>query len=227
VSIQLRVPAAIVFDCDGTLVDSEGIHAKALQGALERLGVRLTVEEIRSQSGGIANGDYLRRVAVEQGVLLPADAELLVEDIADQLIDDEIRLIDGADSVVRKLVGMGIPMAVASNSSRRLVEQMLRAVHLVGMFAGRIATRDDVKLAKPAPDVYCYAAGLLDARPEDCVAIEDSRVGVAAARAAGMTVIGFRPRSSFVPEDQLIAAGASVVITDLAEILSWFEGRKD
>jgi beta-phosphoglucomutase-like phosphatase (HAD superfamily) len=57
------------------------------------------------------------------------------------------------------------------------------------------------------------------------VAIEDSRVGVAAARAAGMTVIGFRPRSSFVPENQLIDAGASVVIKDLAEILRWFGGR--
>ena len=224
-TLAAAVPRAIVFDCDGTLVDSEGIHAKALQGALERLGVRLTVEEIRSQSAGIANGDYLRRVAVERHIVLPVDAELLVEDIAERLIDDEIRLIDGADAVVRKLAEMGIPLAVASNSSRRLVAQMLRVVQLAGMFAGRIATRDDVTLPKPAPDVYRYAARLLNARTEDCLAIEDSEVGVAAACAAGMTVIGFRPRSSFVPENQLIDAGATVVIKDLAEILRWFGGR--
>lgn len=222
--MQLHLPAAIIFDCDGTLVDSEGIHAKALQGALEEMGVPVTVEEIRSQSAGIANGDYLRRVATERHVVLPADAEGLVEDIADRLIDDEIRLIDGADTVVRRLADKGIPLAVASNSSRRLVEHMLRAVQLAGMFAGRIATRDDVAMPKPAPDVYHYADRLLDTRNEDCVAIEDSPVGVAAARAAGMTVIGFRPRSSFVPEGRLIDAGASLVIKSLGEILSWRQG---
>ena len=222
--MKLHFPAAIVFDCDGTLVDSEGIHAKALQGALEELGVPLTVEEIRAQSAGIANGDYLRRVAAEQHIVFPADAEGLVEDIADRLIDDEIRLIDGADSVVRGLAEKGIPLAIASNSSRRLVEHMLRAVQLAGMFAGRIATRDDVTMPKPAPDVYHYAARLLDTRDADCLAVEDSPVGVAAARAASMTVIGFRPRSSFVPRGQLIDAGASLVIKSLGEILSWFDG---
>jgi HAD superfamily hydrolase (TIGR01509 family) len=224
--MQPELPAAIVFDCDGTLVDSEGIHARALQGALERFGVHLTVADIRSQSSGIANGDFLRRVAAERRIALPVDAQLLVEDIADGLIDGEIELIDGADSVVRKLTEKGIPLAVASNSSRRMVEQMLRAVRLAGMFAGRIATRDDVAMPKPAPDVYRHAARLLDVRDEDCLAIEDSPVGAAAARAAGMTVIGFRPRSSFVPEDQLIDAGASRVIDSLGEILSWYGDRQ-
>lgn len=223
--MQLHFPAAIVFDCDGTLVDSEGIHAKALQGALEELGVPLTVEEIRSQSAGIANGDYLRRVAEERRIVLPADAEGLVEDIADRLIDDEIRLIDGADSVVGRLAQKGIPLAVASNSSRRLVAHMLRAVQLAGMFAGRIATRDDVTMPKPAPDIYHYAARLLGVRSENCVAIEDSPVGVAAAHAASMMVIGFRPRTSFVADGQLIDAGASLVIKSLEEILSRFGGR--
>jgi HAD superfamily hydrolase (TIGR01509 family) len=221
--MQLRVPAAIVFDCDGTLVDSEGIHAKALQGALERLGVRLTVEEIRSQSAGIANGDYLSRVAAERRIVFPAHAERLVEDIADRLIDDEIKLIEGADSVVTRLAEKGMRLAVASNSSRRLVEHMLRAVRLAGMFAGRIATRDDVTLPKPAPDVYRHAARMLDVRAEDCLAVEDSPVGVAAARAAGMTVVGFRPDSSFVPEYQLTDAGASMVIKRLGEISSWLD----
>jgi HAD superfamily hydrolase (TIGR01509 family) len=216
--MQLQFPAAIVFDCDGTLVDSEGIHAKALQGALEELGVRLTVEEIRSQSAGIANGDYLSRVAAERRIAFPAHAERLVEDIADRLIDDEIKLIDGADSVVMRLAEKGIHLAVASNSSRRLVEHMLRAVRLAGTFAGRIATRDDVTWPKPAPDVYRHAARLLDVRNEDCLAVEDSPVGVAAARAASMTVVGFRPSSSFVPEHQLTDAGASLVIRHLAEM---------
>lgn len=226
--MQRQFPAAIVFDCDGTLVDSEVIHAQALRGALEQLGVRLTVDEIRSQSTGIANGDYLRRVAAERRIILPADAERRVEDIADGLIDHEIKPIEGADAVLGQLAGMGVRLAVASNSSRRLVERMLRAVRLAGMFGGRIATRDDVAMPKPAPDVYRYAARLLAARAEDCLAIEDSPVGVAAARAAGMSVVGFRSGSSEVADRQLVDAGATTVINNLADILDELEsGRSD
>jgi HAD superfamily hydrolase (TIGR01509 family) len=216
-----KIPAAVVFDCDGTLVDSEEIHAKALRGALADSGVHLTVDEIRSQSVGIANGDFLRRVAGEQGLHLPVDAERRVEDIADRLIADEIKLIDGADVIVSTLAASGVSLAVASNSNRRLVEQMLRAVGLASMFAGRIATRDDVVRPKPAPDVYLHAAMLLGTRAEDCLAIEDSPVGVASARAAGMTVIGFSPHGAIFPGDQLLHAGARTLIARLVEILSW------
>lgn len=213
-----KIPAAVVFDCDGTLVDSEAIHAKALRGALADLGVHLTVDEIRSHSVGIANGDFLKRVAGEQGLTLPADAERRVEDIADRLIDDEIKLIDGADLVVSTLAASGISLAVASNSNRRLVEQMLHAVGLASVFAGRIATRDDVVRPKPAPDVYLHAAMLLGTRAEDCLAIEDSPVGVASARTAGMTVIGFSPQGAIFPGEQLLHAGARTLIARLAEI---------
>lgn len=216
-----KIPAAVVFDCDGTLVDSEEIHAKALQGALAEFGVPLTIDQIRAQSVGIANGDYLRRLAGERGMTFPADAEQRVEDIAEGLIEHEIKLIEGADVVVRALAARGIPLAVASNSRRRLVEQMLRAVGLAPLLGGRIAARDDVVNAKPAPDVYQHAAVLLNTRAEDCVAVEDSPVGVAAAHAAGMTVIGFRTQGVNITEEQLRRAGASAVITRLEEILSW------
>lgn len=219
--MEIKIPATVVFDCDGTLVDSEEIHAKALEGALAEFGVRLTADQIRSHSAGIANEDYLNLVAAERRIVLPPDAPRRVEDIAERLIETEIRLIDGADVVVRTLAGRGVRLAVASNSCRRLVHQMLRTARLAPIFADRIASRDDVAEAKPAPDIYRYAAGLLNARSEDCLAVEDSVVGVAAAHAAGMTVIGFRPPSTIFAESQLFDAGASVVIRSLQEILSW------
>jgi HAD superfamily hydrolase (TIGR01509 family) len=219
--MEIKIPATVVFDCDGTLVDSEEIHAKALQGALSELGVRITVQQIRSHSAGIANEDYLHLMADERGIVLPPDAPRRVEDIAERLIEHEIKLMDGAAIVVGALVARGVRLAVASNSSRRMVDQMLRTVGLAPIFADRIASRDDVKQAKPAPDVYRFAAGLLQARSEDCLAIEDSAVGVAAAHAAGMTVIGFRPPSTIFAESQLFEAGASVVIKSLPEILGW------
>ena len=212
----------MVFDCDGTLIDSERVHAKALQGALARWGIVLGVEEVRSQSTGIANDDFLRRVSRERGVPLPDDAEMVVEEIASQLIVQEVRPIEGAGELLGHLAANGIGLAVASNSSRRLVREMLQAVGLALLFDDRIVTRDDVAAPKPAPDVYLQAARLLQTRSNDTIAVEDSTVGVIAAREAGMRVIGFRPPAAIFTAADLTRAGASSVIGSLRELQDRF-----
>ncbi len=215
------IPPAIVFDCDGTLVDSELIHAEALQGALAELGVTLTQEQIRSQSVGIANADFLQRIAKERDLTFPADVEMLVEDIALRLIVDKLRPIDGANEMVEVLTTNGVRLAVASNSSRRLVRQMLSTAGLGGAFGERIATSEDVSEPKPAPDLYRLAAKLLSARAEDSLAVEDSPIGVAAAWRAAIPVVGFCPPSGIFTERDLIQAGAFAVVPDLRELLCW------
>lgn len=210
--------AAVVFDCDGTLIDSERVHAKALQGALARWGILLGVEQVRSQSTGIANDDFLRRIAQERGVALPEDAEAIVEEIASQLIVEEVRPMAGAGEVVGHLAANGIGLAVASNSSRRLVREMLHAAGLAPLFDDRIVTRDDVPAPKPAPDVYLQAARLLQTRSENTLAVEDSPVGIIAAREAGMQVIGFRPAAALFTAADLTRAGACAVIGSLREL---------
>lgn len=221
--MERRTPAAVVFDCDGTLVDSELLHAKALQGALARWGVGLDVEQIRTQSTGVANSDFLCRVADERGLSLPADAEIVTEEVASQLIVDEIRLMEGAEEIVQHLASNGIGLAVASNSSRRLVREMLNAVGLAAAFGECIVTRDDVTAPKPAPDVYRLAARLLQVRSEDTIAVEDSPVGITAARAAGMTVVGFRPPAALFAAADLIHAGAFIVVESLRELIRMIE----
>jgi HAD superfamily hydrolase (TIGR01509 family) len=216
--VARRTPAAVVFDCDGTLVDSELLHAKALQGALARWGVGLGVDQVRTQSTGVANSDFLRRVAEERGVTLPVDAEIVVEEIASRLIVGEIRLMEGAEVIVGHLASNGIGLAVASNSSRRLVRDMLNAVGLAPAFGERIVTRDDVIAPKPAPDVYRLAARLLLTGSEDTIAVEDSPVGVIAARAAGMAVVGFRPPAAIFAAADLIRAGAFIVVESLRDL---------
>lgn len=212
------VPSAVVFDCDGTLIDSERLHAKALQGALARWDILLDVEQIRSQSTGIANDVFLNRIARERGVALPEDAEMVVEEIASQLIVEEVRPIDGAEEVVGHLAAHGIGLAVASNSSRRLVREMLLAVGLARAFDDRIVTRDDVRAPKPAPDVYLQAARLLQTRADNAMAVEDSPVGIVAAREAGLQVIGFRPPAALFSAADLARAGACAVIGSLREL---------
>lgn len=219
--MQRLIPRAVVFDCDGTLVDSELIHAKALQGALAELGVASTPQQIRAQSVGVANADFLRRVAEERGLTLPAAIETVVEDIALGLISDELRPIEGAREVVRALATRGVRLAVASNSSRRLVRRMLSATGLSSAFGERIVTCEDVAAPKPAPDIYRLATSLLSAGSEDSLAVEDSPVGVAAARRSGMAVVGFCPPSATFSGHELMRAGAFAVIPDLRELLRW------
>lgn len=222
ISSLAGVPSAVVFDCDGTLIDSERIHAKALHGALARWGISLGVEQIRAQSTGIANDDFLRSIAQARGVALSGDAEMIVEEIASQLIVQEVRPIEGAEEVVGHLAASGIGLAVASNSSRRLVREMLQAVGLGPVFEDRIVTRDDVPAPKPAPDVYLQATRLLQTRSENTIAVEDSPVGIIAARQAGMQVIGFRPPAAIFTAADLTRAGACAVIGSLRELRDRF-----
>jgi len=215
------IPPAVVFDCDGTLFDSELIHAKALQGALAELGVTLSPEQVLAQSVGLANADFLRRIAEERGLTLPDDVETVVEDNALRLMADELTPMAGANQVVSGLTANAVRLAVASNSSRRLVRHMLSTAGLSQPFGERIATSEDVAAPKPAPDLYRLAAQLLSARAEDSLAVEDSPVGVLAARSAGIAVVGFCPPSANFGESELLRAGAFAVISDLRELLRW------
>src|SRR5579872_6326700 len=101
--MELRIPAAVIFDCDGTLVDSEAIHAQALQNALSQFGLDLGIAEIRSRSVGIDDAAFLARVANERGVAFPTGAESQVEKIACRLMKAKLRLVEGADQVVGRL----------------------------------------------------------------------------------------------------------------------------
>jgi HAD superfamily hydrolase (TIGR01509 family) len=215
------IPPAVVFDCDGTLVDSELIHAKALHGALAVIGVALSPEQIRSQSVGFANADFLRRIAEECGLTLSVNMEMIVEEIALRLIADELSPMKGANQLLNGLAENAVRLAVASNSSRRLVQRMLSVAGLSRAFGERIAVREDVAAPKPAPDLYRFAAELLSTDVEDCLAVEDSPVGVAAAQRAGIAVVGFCPPSGAFRESDLMRAGAFAVFSDLGELLHW------
>ncbi len=212
--------AAIIFDCDGTLVDSESMQAKALQKGLAQSGVDIDLEEIKRRTTGVDNPTVLKNIEAERGLRLPADLEAQIEELALGLVSEGIQAIDGAVEVVQALARANLPLAVASNSSRELVVAMLAAVDLIAPFHGRIATRDLVEAPKPAPDVYLMAARLLAVSPERCLAVEDSPTGVISARRAGMSVAGFFSSSGAYQSKELLEAGATFVIDDLRAVLA-------
>lgn len=214
----------MVFDCDGTLVDSEPLHNRADVDVLARYGISLDPVAHQKRATGIGRSAMLRVIEREHGIRLPPDAEQEIEEELHRLVELELKAIPSVSSVLTALADDGARMAVASNSPRAYIEQALRRCAIREFFFDRIASSDLVQQLKPAPDLYLLAAKFLEAPPEVCVAVEDSFVGVLAAHAAGMRAIGFCPPDHAFTPEQLREAGAESIITNFAELLNLLDG---
>ena len=180
-------PAAVLFDNDGLLLDTEVLWTRAEVQLFDRFGLTFTIEhkrELIGTSGPVSEAILERQLtAPGQGARLMAELHKLVMEEARNGVDPmpgAVALLDALD---------GRPVGVASNSPRAFVERTLDAAGLRGRFAC-VLSADDVERPKPAPDLYLALARALGADPADCVALEDSATGVRAARTAGAFVIG-------------------------------------
>lgn len=201
---------AVVFDCDGVLVDSEPHSAAAWVAVLGRRGHRATVADVADCTGLGYAAAYEHLAAVDPAVALPG-AEVLWPEVQAALaesFDRGLAVFPDAAACVAELALYGVPLGVASSSRRERLDLTLERSGL-GRYFQATASGDEVEHGKPAPDVYLLAAGRLGVRPEDCLAVEDTAHGAAAAAAAGMRVLGIARR----PEEtgRLLAAGAALV----------------
>ncbi|WP_034271883.1 HAD family hydrolase [Actinospica robiniae] len=180
---------AVVYDCDGLLAETESGWTRAETALFAEHGFGFGPAEKQLLVGGTlaAGGAAMARYfgKPEAGAEL---AERLAELVWKELLAGAPAL-PGARDLVSRVRAQGIPSAVASNSPRRFVEATLASAGLDDLFEV-IVTADDVEHGKPAPDIYLRACELLGAAPSATVAFEDSRTGVASARAAGMFVVG-------------------------------------
>ena len=209
---------AVIFDLDGTLVDSEVIAAPACVAALDSLGFSIDVATLARRFTGLTDAAIVRRLAAEQGVAVDVDdAVAVIERHALARLAAELEPIKGARALVEAVT---VPRAVASNSGPRRIRVCLERTGLARAFGPHRYSAAEVAQGKPAPDVFLHAARRLGVPPADCVVVEDSAHGVEAAVAAGMTAIGFagsRPEP-FTHGDALAAAGAVHVAPTLDEI---------
>ena len=198
---------AVLFDCDGVLVDSEAITCGALRDMLEENGWRLSLAECMAQFVG--HTVRSRAELIERHTGKPLTDAFMDEFYRRRNIrlENEITLIDGALEAVQywhaQCEGR---IAVASGADRYKVEMMLQRVGLAELFKGRIFSGHETPRSKPFPDVYLAAAAHLQADPTRCLVVEDTPIGVAAGVAAGATVWGYAPAGA--NPDVLRDAGA-------------------
>lgn len=182
-----RLPQAVLWDMDGTLVDTEPYWIAAEFDLAERHGGAWSQEHALNLVGNdlLESGRYIR---THMGIDLTAEA--IVEELLDGVVarvHQEIPWRPGARELLTQLNEAQVPCALVTMSYRRLVEPILEQLSGPGFSA--VVTGDSVSRGKPHPEPYLRAAELLDVRPQDCLAIEDSDTGATSAASAGCTVL--------------------------------------
>lgn len=217
---------AVLFDCDGVLVDSEPITNRVLTGMLGELGWHLSVEETMRIFVGKAVRDEAALIEARTGVAITTDWLMQFRERRNAALDLELVAIPGAPSAVRALhSALNGRIAVASGADRIKVEMQLVKAGIFDCFEGRIFSGHEMPRSKPFPDVYLAAATALDVDPRRCAVIEDTVTGATAGVAAGATVFGYCPLElGHSSATALHGAGATHVFRDMRALPALLAG---
>lgn len=213
-------PAAVVFDNDGLLLDTEAAWTRAEETLFGRRGRVFTLEHKRDIIGSARDEAAAK---LERMLQAPGEGQALMDELHELVMEEAREPVQprpGALALIAHLQDAGIPIAVASNSPRVFLDRVLGGAGLDGASSPFVATiaGDEVAYPKPAPDIYLAACAALGADPAQCVAFEDSPPGVSAARAAGLHVTGV----PYFPDALLSEADAVVPALDHPSVLAMF-----
>lgn len=205
---------AVLFDCDGVLVDSEAITCGALRDLLAAQGWHMDLAECMSRFVGHTVKSQAAVIEAHTGQGLTDAWMQRFYALRNERLQRSVQAIEGAHAAVAhwhaQCQGR---IAVASGADRFKVEMVLAQVGLMGFFEGRIFSGHETPRSKPHPDVYLAAAAHVGVPPERCLVVEDSPVGVAAGVAAGAVVWGYAP--PLADPAPLLAAGAQRVVAHM------------
>jgi len=207
---------AVIFDMDGTLVDSEVVWEAAEYAMFEELGVKYT-DEVREQVIGLRLDAFFQRL---KDIFNLTHS---VQDLTDELTRRVLELLPtqtvakpGAIEIIKYVSDLGVPYAIASSSPMAVIEAVVISQQWQDVIR-HLYTANDVGQGKPAPDVYLHAAEKLGVNPVRCMAIEDSVNGAKAAVAAGMACYGV---PDYHTRHDRIAAVTPLVFSSLHEVMA-------
>lgn len=207
---------AVLFDCDGVLVDSEPIVNGVLRTMLAERGWTLSEAECMRIFIGRMVKDERARIERETGQPLTEEWLAAFRERRNTALERELRIVTNAREAVHAVhQRLDARIACASGADRHKVELQLRKVGLHDYFSGRIFSGHEMPRSKPHPDVYLAAAAALGAAPQRCAVVEDTLIGATAGLAAGATVYAYVPQGD---ASAFEAAGVAAVFRDMAQL---------
>jgi HAD superfamily hydrolase (TIGR01509 family) len=212
------MPVAVVFDMDGVIIDSEQVWDEVREELIADWGGRSRPEAQRAMMG-MSSPEWSRYMHDELG--LSQEPAEINDEVVRRMLEryhGDLPLLDGAVEAVRSLAA-SYPLAVASSSNRPLIDAVLETAGIAECFAATVSS-EEVARGKPSPDVYLEAARRLGVPAPDCAAVEDSAIGIRAAKAAGMVVIAY-PNQHYPPDAEALGLADEVVgaLGELADVV--------
>jgi len=207
---------AVLFDCDGVLVDSEPITNGVLREMMHELGWVVSAEECMRLFVGRALKDEVALIARHTGHQVDAAWIAQFQQRRNAALRERLTAVPNIHAAVQRIhADHDARIACASGADRFKVEMQLRKVGLMDYFDGRVFSGYETPRSKPFPDVYLAAASALRVDPRRCAVVEDTVTGVTAGVAAGALVFAYAPDGGGA---DLLAAGAADVFTDMAHL---------
>lgn len=219
----------VIFDCDGVVADSEPIAVAALTAFLNDVGIPIEEGYVYRNFLGRSWGMVTAVLSTDFGLTLTDEH---VDRYRSFLFDRIARNVCPIPGVEEALKSLQRPYCLASSSTPERIAVTLRAIGLSARFHPHVFSASEVKRGKPAPDLFLHAATRMGARPEDCLVIEDSPVGLEAARSAGMTAVAFVGGSHVGPGElrpRIADFAPDFILEDMRDlnrlVRSWEERR--
>ena len=181
---------AVIFDVDGVIVDSEPIHIEAEKKTLLKHGVRITTEELRTYTGTTSDfefNDLIRKYKLNTTAKALFDEK---EVIMFRLLEEGFEPTKGVLDLIKNLKQEGFKLGIATSGHRKLAYYYLSTLGIESFF-DTVVCAEDITHSKPDPEIFLKAAQGLGVKPEDCVVIEDAKLGIEGALKAGMKCIGY------------------------------------
>lgn len=215
----------LIYDCDGTLIDSEGIACSVCADALTGIGVPYTTALFAARYAGMPARETWEKITRQYGVTLPEGFNARINAEIHRRLDEGVLPVAGARAAIEALEG---PRCVASSTGIVQLRKNLTTAGLIDLFGDAVFSASQVKRGKPAPDVFLYAASQMGADPADTLVVEDTVAGVTAARRAGMRVLGFigANHAGEGMEQRLTEAGALRVLHHMRELPEAVRGAR-
>jgi HAD superfamily hydrolase (TIGR01509 family) len=203
---------AIIFDLDGTILNTEPMWVRAAQTVLHDHGITLDAHAQKELENHVV-GVGLQKVShyLKTAYDLPESVEKLYDTqrlFVEKIFDTSLEFVEGFETFIKKVIDLHLPRAIATNTQRETADKIVKIMGLEYYFGNHIYTITDVDgVGKPSPNLYLYTARKLQVEPSECIVIEDSMPGIVGAKNAGMYCIGIntgRNRAKLAQADVIV-----------------------